>query len=264
MLNWIKRGLRGWYRRLPRTEMGDIDWMRYLRRLVIKCALWFFGLSIGFTLLYRFVPVPVTPLMVIRLFEQAGESERSMRLSKDWVPMDEISPHLQLAVVCSEDQEFLEHEGFDFNAIKKAYKYNKTHKKKRGASTISQQTAKNVFLWPGRSWIRKGLEVYFTFLIEFLWDKERIMEVYLNIIEYGDGIYGAEAAARHNYGKAAKDLNRPEAAMLAGVLPSPLRLSPTNPTPEQRTKQQWIMRQMRHWKGQIDYEDPNTPDNKKK
>ncbi len=264
MLNWIKRGLRGWYRNLPRNEMGDIHWMRYLRRLAIKCTLWFFGLTIGFTLLYRFVPVPVTPLMVIRLFEQAADSERSMRLSKDWVPIDEISPHLQLAVVCSEDQEFLEHEGFDFSAIKKAYKYNKTHKKKRGASTISQQTAKNVFLWPGRSWIRKGLEVYFTFLIELLWDKERIMEVYLNIIEYGDGIYGAEAAARHNYGKASKDLNRPEAAMLAGILPSPLRLSPTSPTADLRTKQHWIMRQMRHWKGQIDYEDPNTPDNKKK
>ena len=199
--------------------------------------------------------------MITRLFDQAADSERSVRLKKDWVSVDEISPHLQLAVVCSEDQEFLEHEGFDFNAIKKAYKYNKTHKKKRGASTISQQTAKNTFLWETRSWLRKGLEVYFTFLIELIWSKERIMEVYLNIIEFGDGIYGVEAAAQHYYNKSAKDVNRAEAAMLAGVLPSPLRLSPINPTNDLRNKQQWIMRQMRHWKGQIDYEDPNTPTN---
>lgn len=259
MLNWIKRKLRAWYRDLPRTEAGDISWMRYFRRLVIRLTLWFFGLSIGTTVLYRFLPVPFTPLMISRLFQQAGDAERSVRLEKDWVSIDEISPHLQLAVVCSEDQEFLEHEGFDFNAIKKAYKYNQTHKKKRGASTISQQTAKNVFLWETRSWLRKGLEVYFTFLIELIWSKERIMEVYLNVIEFGDGVYGAEAAAQHFYHKSAKELNRPEAAMLAGVLPSPLRLNPSNPTPDLKTKQQWIMRQMRYWKGQIDYEDPNTP-----
>jgi monofunctional biosynthetic peptidoglycan transglycosylase len=200
--------------------------------------------------------------MLIRLMEQAGESDRSMRLEKDWVSIDEMSPHLQLAVVCSEDQEFLEHEGFDFKAIKKAYKYNQTHKKKRGASTISQQTAKNMFLWPGRSWVRKGLEVYFTFLIEVIWSKERIMEVYLNIIEFGDGVYGVEAAALRNYNKSAKDINRAEAAMLAAVLPSPLRLSPISPTADLREKQAWIMRQMRRWGGQLDYEDPNTPKKK--
>ena len=254
--------LRRWYWKLPRTESGDIQWMRYARRLILKITLWFFIISIGSTVLYRFLPVPITPLMLIRLIEQAGESDRSMRLEKDWVSIDEMSPHLQLAVVCSEDQEFLEHEGFDFNAIKKAYKYNQTHKKKRGASTISQQTAKNVFLWPGRSWVRKGLEVYFTFLIEVIWSKERIMEVYLNIIEFGDGVYGVEAAALRNYNKSAKDINRPEAAMLAAVLPSPLRLSPINPTADLREKQSWIMRQMRRWGGQLDYEDPNTPKKK--
>ena len=254
--------LRRWYWKLPRTESGDIQWMRYVRRLILKITLWFFIISIGSTVLYRFLPVPITPLMLIRLMEQAGESDRPMRLEKDWVSIDEISPHLQLAVVCSEDQEFLEHEGFDFNAIKKAYKYNQTHKKKRGASTISQQTAKNVFLWPGRSWVRKGLEVYFTFLIEVIWSKERIMEVYLNIIEFGDGVYGVEAAALRNYNKSAKDINRPEAAMLAAVLPSPLRLSPINPTADLKEKQSWIMRQMRRWGGQLDYEDPNTPKKK--
>ncbi len=254
--------LRRWYWKLPRTESGDIQWIRYARRLILKITLWFFIISIGSTVLYRFLPVPITPLMLIRLMEQAGESDRSMRLEKDWVSIDEMSPHLQLAVVCSEDQEFLEHEGFDFNAIKKAYKYNQTHKKKRGASTISQQTAKNVFLWPGRSWVRKGLEVYFTFLIEVIWSKERIMEVYLNIIEFGDGVYGVEAAALRNYNKSAKDINRSEAAMLAAVLPSPLRLSPINPTADLREKQSWIMRQMRRWGGQLDYEDPNTPKKK--
>jgi monofunctional glycosyltransferase len=262
MLNPIKRILRRWYWKLPRTESGDIQWMRYVRRLILKIVLWFFIISIGSTILFRFLPVPVTPLMLIRLMEQASASDRSMRLEKDWVSIDEISPHLQLAVVCSEDQEFLEHEGFDFKAIKKAYNYNQTHKKKRGASTISQQTAKNVFLWPGRSWLRKGLEVYFTFLIEVIWSKERIMEVYLNIIEFGDGVYGVEAAALRNYNKSAKDINRPEAAMLAAVLPSPLRLSPINPTGDLREKQSWIMRQMRRWGGQLDYEDPNTPKKK--
>jgi monofunctional glycosyltransferase len=262
MLSPIKRMLRRWYWKLPRTESGDIQWIRYARRLILKITLWFFIISIGSTVLYRFLPVPITPLMLIRLMEQAGESDRSMRLEKDWVSIDEMSPHLQLAVVCSEDQEFLEHEGFDFNAIKKAYKYNQTHKKKRGASTISQQTAKNVFLWPGRSWVRKGLEVYFTFLIEVIWSKERIMEVYLNIIEFGDGVYGVEAAALRNYNKSAKDINRSEAAMLAAVLPSPLRLSPINPTADLREKQSWIMRQMRRWGGQLDYEDPNTPKKK--
>lgn len=226
--------------------------------------LWFFGLSVGFTLLYRFLPVPVTPLMIGRLFDQAADEKRSVRLYKDWVSLDDISPNLQLAVVCSEDQEFLEHEGFDFNAIKKAYKYNKTHKRKRGASTISQQTAKNVFLWETRSWIRKGLEVYFTFLIEILWSKEHIMQAYLNVIEFGDGIYGAEAAAQYYYHKAAKDLNQAEAAMLAGVLPSPLRLNPSNPTPDLKEKQRWTMRQMRMWGGVLDFEDPNTPRKDKK
>jgi monofunctional biosynthetic peptidoglycan transglycosylase len=153
----------------------------------------------------------------------------------------------------------LEHEGFDFEAIEKAYKHNKTHKRKRGASTISQQTAKNVFLWPARSWMRKGLEVYFTFLIEVLWSKERIMTVYLNIIEFGDGIYGAEAAAQHYYGVSAQKLNRDQAAMLAAVLPAPLRYSVKNPQNNVRERQRWILSQMRMWGGRIDYDEPNTP-----
>lgn len=254
--------LRQWYWKLPRDAANKISWVKYARRLVLKLTLWFFGLSIGFTLLYAVVPVPCTCLMFSRIFQQMGDSNREVRWKKDWVSIEEISPSLQLAVVCSEDQEFLEHDGFDLNAIQKAYKYNQTHKRKRGASTISQQTAKNVFLWENRSWIRKGLEVYFTFLIEIIWSKERIMEVYLNVIEFGDGIYGAEAASQFYYGKSAKDINRAEAAMLASVLPSPLKLSPKNPTAEVKEKQQWIMRQMRMWGGVLDFEEPNTPHKK--
>ena len=194
-MNFFARILRRWYRSIPQNEQGKLQWGRYFRRIVVKLILWFFGTTIGFAILYSFLPVPVTPLMVQRCWEQAWDKERDVQLLHDWVSYKELSPHLQLAVVCAEDQDFLEHEGFDFEAIEKAYKYNKTHKRKRGASTISQQTAKNVFLWPGRSWLRKGLEVYFTFLIETIWSKERIMTTYLNSIEFGDGIYGAQAAA---------------------------------------------------------------------
>jgi monofunctional glycosyltransferase len=262
MLAWIKRRLRRWYWSVPRNEAGQMQWGRYFRRLVIWAVLWFFGLTIGFTLLYAVLPVPFTPLMVSRLFEQMGDSQRDVRWQKDWVALKDISPHLQLAVVCGEDQEFLEHEGFDFKAIQKAYKYNKTHKKKRGASTISQQTAKNVFLWETRSWLRKGLEVYFTFLIELVWSKERIMQVYLNVCEFGDGIYGAEAAARHYFGKSAKNLNRDEAVALASIIPSPLRRSIHNPDETTRAYRARIRRDMRAWGGELDFENPNTPKGK--
>lgn len=258
-MHFLKRLLRRWYRGIPRNEAGQLLWGRYFRRLILRLALWFFGITIGLTVLYSFVPVPFTPLMFIRSIEQGTQAGRPMRWEKDWVSFREISPHLQLAVVCAEDQDFLEHEGFDFEAIEKAYKYNQTHKRKRGASTISQQTAKNVFLWPKRSWLRKGLEVYFTFLIETIWSKERIMTVYLNVIEFGDGIYGAEAAAQHFFKKHAKELNRQESALLASVLPNPIKRAVASPSGEVRERQQWILGQMRMWGGKIDYDDPNTP-----
>lgn len=254
--------MRRWYRALPRQENGSIRWGWYFLRLGLKISAWFLGLSLLLTLLYAVLPIPVTPLMVQRCWEQAWDSERDVRWEYDWVSFKELSPHLQLAVICSEDQDFLEHEGFDFEAIEKAYKYNKTHKKKRGASTISQQTAKNAFLWPSRSWLRKGFEVYFTAISELIWSKERIMTVYLNIIEFGDGIYGAEAAARHYFNKSAKDLNRQEAALLASVLPNPIVYKVDNPTPKIRERQQWIIWQMRLWGGEVNYEDPNTPKKK--
>jgi monofunctional glycosyltransferase len=251
--------LRNWYQRLPRTDMGDIAWARYIFLLLKKITLWFLGLSLAGTIVFAFVPVPLTPLMIMRTWEQMWDGDRDVRLYKNWESLDNMSTEMQLAVVCSEDQDFLEHEGFDFKAIKNAYKYNKTHKKKRGASTISQQTAKNMFLWPSRSWLRKGFEIYFTFLIETIWSKERIMEVYLNIIEFGDGIYGAEAASKHYFNKSAKNLNRSEAALLSAILPSPLKYSVSNPQQNVRERQYWVMRQMRAWGGEIDYEDPNTP-----
>jgi monofunctional biosynthetic peptidoglycan transglycosylase len=258
-LKFITNSLRRWYRSVPRTESGSLRWGLYFRRLVFRLTLWFFGITIGITILYRFLPIPCTPLMAIRSLEQANDPDRNVRWMKDWVSFEELSPRLQLAVVCAEDQEFLEHAGFDFNAIEKAYKHNKKGRRIRGASTISQQTAKNVFLWPSRSWIRKGLEVYFTFLIEVLWSKERIMTVYLNVIEFGDGIYGAEAAAQHYFKKGANALNTPEAALLAAVLPNPLKRNASKPSGLVRRRQQWIIGQMRMWGGKIDFEEPNTP-----
>jgi monofunctional glycosyltransferase len=217
---------------------------KWIWRLIWKSALYFFLLSIGFTILYRFVPVPITPLMVIRLFEQAFDENKEVRLKKDWVPFSEISKNAPQAVYASEDQKFLDHKGFDFEAMEKAWENNKKGKRVKGASTITQQTVKNVFLWPGRSYLRKGLEAYFTVLVELIWSKERIMEVYLNVIEMGDGIYGIEAASQTYYKKPAAKLNRNQAAMIAAVLPNPRRWNPTKPTPYIIGRQAWILRQM--------------------
>jgi monofunctional glycosyltransferase len=212
-----------------------LKWLKY-------AVILFFGSTIFFVLLYRFVNPPITPLMVSRVFGQMFHGEK-IRMTKQWVSLDKISPDLQLAVVASEDNLFLEHHGFDFNAIDKAQEYNYRKKGKRvhGASTISQQTAKNVFLWTGRSWIRKGLEVYFTVLIEFVWPKKRIMEVYLNVIETGDGIYGAEMAAQTYFHKPASRLTGSEAALVAAILPNPRKWSPVNPTGYLLSRQKWIL-----------------------
>lgn len=205
--------------------------IKKILRFFLKTILWFLGLSVASVILFRFVPIPVTPLMIIRCVEQKSDG-KSMKLKKDWTPIDEMSATMPLAVIASEDQNFEEHFGFDLDAIRKAQQYNERHKGKRmkGASTISQQTAKNVFLWPSRSWIRKGFEVYFTFLIEIFWSKQRIMEVYLNVIEMGDGVYGAEAAAQEYFHKPSKKLSVREAALIAAVLPNPRKWSPAKPT----------------------------------
>jgi len=198
--------------------------------------------SIFMVLLYKWLPVPFTPLMAIRYFENPEEEIRH-----SWVPRQDISRHLQLSVIASEDQNFVKHNGFDFEAIEKAIEDNQKGKRVRGASTISQQTAKNVFLWPGRNWFRKGLEVYFTFLIETFWSKERILEVYLNSIEMGRGIYGAEAAAQHWFNKSAANLSIYEAAAIAAVLPNPREYKANPASNYINQRKNWIVRQMQNY-----------------
>ena len=213
--------------------------------------LWFFAISILLVIVFKWAPVPFTPLMAIRAVENKWEG-RDAVLSHDWVPLEEISPNLQKAVIASEDGNFLNHYGFDFQAMQKAFKNNQKGKRIKGGSTISQQTAKNVFLWQGRSYLRKGLEAYFTVLIELIWGKERIMEVYLNSIEMGKGVYGAEEAAKHWYRKSAMNLTKREAAGIAAILPNPLKYKATNSSSYIERRKDKILRNMRHV-GKLEY-----------
>ncbi|MDE5788438.1 MAG: monofunctional biosynthetic peptidoglycan transglycosylase [Bacteroidaceae bacterium] len=219
--------------------------MRKIRTFITRIVLFFFGSTILFVLIYKWCPVYVTPLMLIRCTQQVFHGEK-IRLRHHWVPIEEMSAALPIAVMASEDQRFMEHHGFDFGQIRNALKERREGKRKRGASTISQQTAKNVFLWPGGGWFRKGLEAYFTGLIEVCWSKKRIMEVYLNSIETGDGIYGAEAVAQLHFGYPAKNLTRANCALIAATLPNPLRFSSKCPSPYMLRRQTWIMGQMRY------------------
>ena len=198
-------------------------------RFIFKVLLWCFGVSVLWVVALKFVPVYFTPLMIIRAVEQKSDG-KEMKCHHKWVPLSEINTSLPLAVVSSEDNLYMEHHGFDFKAIGDAIEEAREGKRQRGGSTISQQTAKNVFLWPGHSFVRKGLEAYFTVLIELIWGKERIMEVYLNSIEMGDGIYGAEAVANDNFGKCAKNLTRAESARIAATLPNPRRFDSAHPS----------------------------------
>lgn len=213
---------------------------------VIRWALaLFFSSTILAVVAYRFLPVYVTPLMVIRSVQNMSEG-KPMTWHHHWVSLDRISPHLPVAVMASEDQRFLIHHGFDFGAIEKAARRNRSGAgNKLGASTISQQTAKNVFLWPGRSWTRKGFEVYFTALIEILWSKQRIMEVYLNSIEMGDRIYGADAVAEDHFGKPASELTRSECALVAATLPNPRKFDSSNPSAYMRARRGKIEHEMK-------------------
>ncbi len=228
--------------------IGKIKRVPY-KRWIYTSLFAFLGLSFVSVVALRFIPVAMTPLMVIRSVEQLNDKERDFRWEKDWVSMDHISKNVVKAVLASEDQAFFDHNGFDFVAIEKAIAHNKVSNKKIGASTISQQTAKNVFLWQGRNWVRKGLEAYFTVLIELVWPKERILETYLNVIEFGDGIYGVEAASRHYFHKSASEINKNEAAMLAAVLPNPLKYKVNAPSAYLSKRCRRIMAQMNN----IDY-----------
>jgi len=221
--------------------------IKKLMSKVWRLCRWVLGLfflsTIMAVIILRLMPVYVTPLMVIRLFQND-----EVKLSHTWVPLHEMSPQMPLAVMGSEDARFREHWGFDFKAISKAVEHNKKHpeRTRHGASTISQQTAKNVFLWPGRSWLRKGLEAYFTVLIELFWSKDRIMEVYLNSIETGPGIYGVEAVAQEHFGCHANELSASQCALIAATLPNPRRFSSRNPSSYMLKRQRQILKEMKY------------------
>ncbi len=224
--------------------------MNKIRDLIKKVILWivvaFFASTILSVAVLRWVPVWFTPLMFIRLAQQVSEG-KELTLHHHWVPLEEIAPSLPTAVMASEDARFQEHHGFDYKAIEHAAMRNIKHPEKRklGASTISQQTAKNVFLWPGRSWVRKGFEVYFTTLIELMWTKQRIMEVYLNSIEMGDGIYGADAVAEHHFNTTADKLTKAQCALIAVSLPNPRRMNSARPSAYMLKRQKRILHEMR-------------------
>ncbi|GAB4237682.1 MAG: monofunctional biosynthetic peptidoglycan transglycosylase [Ekhidna sp.] len=203
-------------------------------------------MALVWVIIYAWVPIPVTKLMVM----EGREREIDYR----WKSLDEISGKLQLAVMCAEDQYFLLHEGLDFKSISEAQARNEKGGNVRGASTITQQVAKNVFLWPDRSWFRKAAELYFALLIEVVWSKQRIMEVYLNVAEMGDGIFGAEAAAQRYFKNGAKDLTTTQASRIAAILPSPKRYSATNPSAYVQRRADWIKKQMRYWGYEMTYD----------
>jgi monofunctional biosynthetic peptidoglycan transglycosylase len=217
-------------------------WRRLLRWLAWGLGL-FVAVSVFLVLIFRFVPVPFSGVILERRVQSWGEP-RSYVSQHDWVPLGEIAPCMGAAVIAAEDQNFAEHFGFDWEAIQKAMVHNERSRRKRGASTVSQQTAKNLFLWDGRSWTRKGLEVWFTVLIEAGWPKKRILEVYLNCVEFGDGIFGVEAASRSFFHKPAKRLRPSEAALLAAVLPNPHKYRADAPSGFVLQRQDWILHQM--------------------
>lgn len=226
--------------------------IKKLFKFLLKLLLYALVIPIIIVVIFKWVPVPATPLMAIRYFEQKQTDQKTV-WKHDWVPLEDISKNLQLAVICSEDQNFLKHRGFDIQAIEKAIDDNQKGKRIRGGSTISQQTAKNVFLWPQRSWLRKGMEAYVTILIELIWSKERIMEVYLNSIEMGNGVYGAEAAAQYWFKKPASKLSKSEAAAIAAILPRPLKYKANPPTAYIASRKLWIMKQMMFF-GPLNYD----------
>ena len=213
-------------------------------KILLYLTIFFFASTIAVVIIFKWFPVRYTPLMAIRYFENINSKD--FYTQKKWRSIDDISPNMVMAVIASEDNKFIDHNGFDWDAINAAIEHNKKNKNKRGASTISQQVAKNVFLTPSRTWLRKGLEAYFTVLIEFFWTKERIIEVYLNVIETGDGIYGVEAAAAKYFKKPAKKLTAEEAALIASSLPNPRERDPSNPTTYLKKRQQKIMQIMRN------------------
>ena len=219
--------------------------MRILLKIIRWAIGFFFGSTILAVIIYRYMPVYVTPLMVIRSIEHISDG-KSVIWHHHWIPLEEMSRHLPVAAMAGEDLKYLSHHGFNFESIKGAIKKNAANGKiQRGGSTISQQTAKNVFLWPSRTWVRKGFEAYFTVLIELFWSKQRIMEVYLNSIEMGDGIYGVEAVAQEHFNCSAKELTRANCALIAATLPNPRVYSSKYPSDYMVKRKYAIMKQMK-------------------
>lgn len=234
-----------------KKDNSNSTFFQKLKTFLWKAMLWFFGISLFLVILFKWVPVPFTPLMVTRALEQKF-AEKEMTCSHTWVPLEEVSTNMQKAVIASEDGTFLTHYGFDFKAMQKAFRNNERGRKLKGGSTISQQTAKNVFLWQGRSYVRKGLEAYFTILIEIVWGKERIMEVYLNSIEMGEGVYGVEAASEYWYNTKADNLTKMQAAGIAAILPNPRKYKASNSSAYIQKRKGKIVKTMRQI-GKIEY-----------
>ncbi|CAI0918386.1 monofunctional biosynthetic peptidoglycan transglycosylase [Serratia quinivorans] len=221
-------------------------WFWLKRGLITVVGAWLLGIVV-----FAFLPVPFSAVMVERQVGAWLSGDFGYVAHSDWVSMDDISPQMALAVMAAEDQKFPEHWGFDVAAIEKALSHNERRPTRiRGASTLSQQTAKNLFLWDGRSWLRKGLEAGLTSGIELVWTKRRILTVYLNIVEFGDGVFGVEEASQRYFNKPAKRLTASEAALLAAVLPNPHRFKADAPSGYVIQRQQWIMRQMRQLGGE--------------
>lgn len=229
---------------LPRAKIGLPRRLRALGRLAFRLVLILIAGSMAITIIFRWLPVPYSSLMIQQQVASLWQQDKEYRFRYRWVELSKISPYAPLAVIASEDQKFFDHLGFDFAAIEKAWEHNQRRKRVHGASTISQQVAKNLFLWPGRSFIRKGLEVYFTLLLEGLWPKRRIIEVYLNVAELGPGLFGIEAASQAYFRKPAARLSSGEAALLAATLPSPLRSRAARPSSYIRQRAAHIQQQM--------------------
>ncbi|MGV3764252.1 monofunctional biosynthetic peptidoglycan transglycosylase [Parapedobacter sp.] len=236
-------------RKRKRKRLRKINVIPSIRNAYLRWALrvlfYFLAVTICWVILLRFINPPITWLMVQRGIERKADG-KEWKITKQWVPYNDLSDNLKRAAIAGEDARFMKHWGLDREAIADAYQRNKEGGRLRGGSTISQQTAKNVFLWPRRSWIRKGFETYFTLLIELFWSKKRILEVYLNVIETGDGLYGVEAATQHYFGKSAQSLTKRQAALIVAVLPNPRRWSPAKPTAFINRKANTIVRYMGH------------------
>lgn len=233
-------------------------WWRRLLRLGVILALAFVATTLTVVIAYRWLPPPTSAFVLARRVDGWTGAAASVPIRRQWVASERIAPEMFLAVVAAEDQKFPEHHGFDLEAIEDALD-DRENGRVRGASTISQQVAKNLFLWSGKSWLRKGLEVWFTGLIELTWPKRRILEVYVNFAEFGDGVYGVQAASKQSFGRDAARIDGSQAARLAAVLPSPKRYSAAKPGPYVLQRQRWIERQMRQLGGR-DYLAPLLAD----